>query len=247
MARHIPSCALAWIELLPKEITLLHGPGCPVCVTAIELIDKAIAIAQRPDVIFCSFGDMLRVPGSTRDLLSVKSRGRRRAHRVQPAGCAQDGPEHTLKSRSSSLPSGSRPPRRQMPWPSTRPRGWASPTSRSWSRMCWSLRPWKPPLSAVPACAGVPGRGACLHHGYTEYEPIAKQYHVPIVVTGFEPVDILQGVYLCVKQLEEGRAEVENAYSRCVRPRRQPGGAAPYPGGLLRRASQVARHGRDPQ
>jgi len=206
-------------EMLPREITLIHGPGCPVCVTPIELLDKAVAIAARPGVIFCSFGDMLRVPGSRKDLLTVKSEGGdvrivyspmdavalARQHAERQVVFFAVGFETTAPANAMAVAQAARlglenfsvlvshvlvPPaiRAVLSSPSNRVQGF---------------------LAAGHVCTVT---------GMDEYRPIAQQYRVPIVVTGFEPLDILQGVLMCVKQLEAGRCEVENQYARSVRP-----------------------------
>jgi hydrogenase expression/formation protein HypD len=205
-------------ELLPPGITLVHGPGCPVCVTPIELIDKAIEIATRPDVIFCSFGDMLRVPGTHDDLLSVKARGGNvrivyspldaltiaREHPAQQVVFFAVGFETTAPANAMAVYQA----RRQE-------------IANFSVLVAHVLVP--PAMEALLASADNRVQGflaaghVCTIMGYAEYEPIARQHHVPIVVTGFEPLDILQGVYMCIKQLEEGRAEVENQYTRWVR------------------------------
>jgi hydrogenase expression/formation protein HypD len=205
-------------ELLPPEITLLHGPGCPVCVTPLDLIDKAITIAGRPDVIFCSFGDMLRVPGSTRDLLSVK---------------AQGGDVRLVYSPLDAVKLAQANPERQVVFfavgfETTAPAN-AMAVFQAWRLKLTNFSVLVSHVLVPPALEALlssPHRQVqgflaaghvCAVMGYTEYEPIARAYQVPIVVTGFEPLDILQGVLLCVKQLEEGRAEVENQYTRAVR------------------------------
>jgi hydrogenase expression/formation protein HypD len=204
-------------ELLPKSVTLVHGPGCPVCVTPLELIDKAIAIASRPEVIFCSFGDMLRVPGSDGDLFSVKARGgdiRIVYSPLDALDLARKNPgkevvffavgfETTAPANAMAVFQASREGVRNFSIlvshvlvPPAMEAILSSPTNRVQGF-----------LAAGHVCAVM---------GYTEYPPIAARYKVPIVVTGFEPLDLLQGIYLCLKQLEEGRHEVENAYARAV-------------------------------
>ncbi|MCS7197253.1 MAG: hydrogenase formation protein HypD [Candidatus Bipolaricaulota bacterium] len=205
-------------ELLPKQITLVHGPGCPVCVTPIEIIDKAIEIAARPNVIFCSFGDMLRVPGSTTDLLSVK---------------AQGGDVRIVYSPLDALKIAKENPDREVVFfavgfETTAPAN-AMAVHQAYLQnvknfsllVAHVLVP--PAMEAILSSPNNRVQGflaaghVCTVMGYTEYEPIAKKYRVPIVVTGFEPLDILQGIYMCVKQLEEGRYDVENQYTRSVR------------------------------
>jgi len=205
-------------ELLPKQVTLLHGPGCPVCVTPLELIDKAVEIASRPDTIFCSFGDMLRVPGSAKDLLTVKAEGGDvrivysplDALKIARENCGREvvffavGFETTAPANAMAVYQAER-----------------AGVKNFSLLVSHVLVP--PALEAILSSGPSRVQGflaaghVCTVMGYTEYEPIAREHHVPIIVTGFEPLDILQGIYLCVKQLEEGRAEVENQYSRAVR------------------------------
>ncbi|MBC6950618.1 hydrogenase formation protein HypD, partial [candidate division KSB1 bacterium] len=202
-------------ELLPKTITLVHGPGCPVCVTSLELIDKAIAIASRPEVVFCSFGDMLRVPGSEKDLLSVKAAG---------------GDVRIVYSPLDALKLARANPDRQVVFfavgfETTAPANamaiyQAAEQNVTNFSVLVSHVLVPPAMEAILASPHNRVQGflaaghVCTVMGYEAYYPLAAKYHVPIVVTGFEPVDILQGVYLCIKQLEEGRAEVENQYTR---------------------------------
>jgi hydrogenase expression/formation protein HypD len=204
-------------ELLPPEITLVHGPGCPVCVTPIELIDEALAIAARTGVIFCSFGDMLRVPGSAADLLSVKANG---------------GDVRIVYSPLDAVRLALQNPQREVVFfavgfETTAPaNAMAVHQARELGLRNFSLlvaHVLVPP--AMEAILSEPDHRVqgflaaghvCTVMGYTEYEPIAAKYRVPIVVTGFEPVDILQGVLMAVRQLESGRAEVENQYARSV-------------------------------
>jgi hydrogenase expression/formation protein HypD len=205
-------------ELLPKEITLVHGPGCPVCVTPVELINKAIAIASRPEVIFCSFGDMLRVPGTEKDLLSVKAAG---------------GDVRIVYSPLDALKLARENPTRQVVFfavgfETTAPaNAMAVFQARRQNVANFSMLVSHvlvpPAMEAVLSSPANRVQGflaaghVCTVMGYTEYEPIAARYHCPIVVTGFEPLDILQGVAMCVRQLEQGRAGVENQYARSVR------------------------------
>jgi hydrogenase expression/formation protein HypD len=206
-------------ELLPPAVTLIHGPGCPVCVTPVELIDKAIAIAARPEVIFCSFGDMLRVPGSHGDLLAVKSAG---------------GGVRIVYSPLDTLRLARENPGREVVFFAVGFETTAPATAMAvYQAAQQGLRNFSLLVShvlvppAMEALLSSPSNRVqgflaaghvCTVMGYQEYEPITRKYRVPIVVTGFEPLDILQGVYLCVRQLEEGRAEVENQYARAVRP-----------------------------
>ncbi|RMH74848.1 MAG: hydrogenase formation protein HypD [Calditrichaeota bacterium] len=204
--------------LLPEEITLVHGPGCPVCVTPIELIDRAIHIAKRPDVIFCSFGDMLRVPGSSEDLFSVKAAGGDVRIVYSPLDAVKLAQEHPDKQVVFfGVGFETTAPATAMAVHQAKMLG----LNNFSLLVSHVLVP--PAMEAILSSPQNKVQGflaaghVCTVMGYTEYYPIAKKYHVPIVVTGFEPLDILQGIYMCVKQLEEGRAEVENQYARAVR------------------------------
>ena len=205
-------------ELLPKDVELVHGPGCPVCVTPLELIDKAIEIASRPNVIFCSFGDMLRVPGSEKDLLIVKANGgdvRIVYSPLDAVKIARDNPDKEVVFFAVGFETTA--PANAMAVYQASEMG-----VRNFSILVSHVLV-PPAIEAVmssPQCrvqAFLAAGHVCTVMGYTEYEPLAKKYNVPIVVTGFEPLDILHGIYMCVKQLEEGRAEVENQYARAVR------------------------------
>ena len=205
-------------ELLPKEVELVHGPGCPVCVTPLELIDKALQIAAQPAVIFCSFGDMLRVPGSGGDLFSVKASG---------------GDVRIVYSPTDAVQIAIQNPDKQVVFfavgfETTAPANAMSVfLAKQMGLTNYSVlvsHVLVPP--AMEVILGSPDNRVqgflaaghvCTVMGYEEYEPIAKKYKVPIVVTGFEPLDLLQGIYMCVAQLEEGRYEVENQYARAVR------------------------------
>jgi hydrogenase expression/formation protein HypD len=205
-------------QFLPPMLTLVHGPGCPVCVTPVELIDKAGEIASLPGVIFCSFGDMLRVPGSKRDLLSVKASG---------------GDVRVVYSPLDALKLARQFPQRQVVFfavgfETTAPaNAMAVYQARSEKIENFSVLvahvlvpPAMEAILAEPAneVQGFLAAGhVCTIMGYREYEPIAQKYRVPIVVTGFEPLDILQGIHMCIGQLERGQAEVENQYARAVR------------------------------
>jgi hydrogenase expression/formation protein HypD len=205
-------------ELLPGAVTLVHGPGCPVCVTPAEIVDEAIELAGRPGVIFCSFGDMLRVPGSGRlDLLSVKAAG---------------GDVRIVYSPLDAVALAQRHPDREVVFfavgfETTAPaNAMAAYRAKRAGLANFSLlvsHVLVPPAieailsSPVNRVQGFLAAGhVCTVMGYTEYEPIAAKYGVPIVVTGFEPVDILQGLFHCVRALEDGRVDVENQYSRVV-------------------------------
>lgn len=205
-------------ELLPQQITLIHGPGCPVCVTPLEMIDKALEIAARPEVIFTSFGDMLRVPGSTTDLLSVKAKG---------------GDVRMVYSPLDAVKLAEQNPAREVVFfgvgfettaPATAMAVFqaAQKSSKNFSMLISHVLvpPAIEALMSSPNCrvqAFLAAGHVCAIMGYEEYPPLAAKYRVPIVVTGFEPLDILQGILMCVQQLESGRAEVENQYTRAVR------------------------------
>ncbi len=204
--------------LLPPEISLVHGPGCPVCVTPLEVLDQAVAIAARPDVIFCSFGDMLRVPGSQTDLFQVKSNGgdvRIVYSPVDAVKIARENPKKEVVFFAVGFETTA--PANAMAVHRAKEEG----ITNFSILVSHVLVP--PAMEAILSShhnrvQGFLAAGhVCTVMGYREYEPLARRYHVPIVVTGFEPTDILQGVYLCVRQLEEGRAEVENQYARSVR------------------------------
>jgi hydrogenase expression/formation protein HypD len=205
-------------ELLPPTVTLVHGPGCPVCVTPLELIEKAIEIASLPNVMFCSFGDMLRVPGVSKDLLTVKAAG---------------GDVRIVYSPLDALKLAIENPQREVVFfavgfettaPANAMAVYQARQQRVTNFSILVSHVLVPPAmeailsSAENRVQGFLAAGhVCAVMGYLEYEPIARKYSVPIIVTGFEPVDILQGIYMCVMQLEQGRAEVENQYSRSVR------------------------------
>jgi len=205
-------------ELLPKDIELVHGPGCPVCVTPIELIDAALDIAARPDVIFCSFGDMLRVPGTHHDLLQIKAHGGDVRIVYSPLDAVTLARQH-LDRQVVFFAVGfeTTAPANAMAVYQARQQGLTN------FSLLVSHVLVPPAMTAILASPHNRVQGflaaghVCTVMGYTEYEPLARRYHVPIVVTGFEPLDILQGVYMCVRQLESGRAEVENQYTRSVR------------------------------
>jgi len=206
-------------EVLPRELTLIHGPGCPVCVTPLEILDTAIAIASRPGVIFCSFGDMLRVPGSAKDLLTVKSEGgdvRIVYSPMDAVALAQRQSEREVVFLAVGFETTA--PANAMAVLQADRLGLANFSVL----VSHVLVP--PALRAVMESPGCRVQGflapghVCAVMGTDEYRPIAHDYRVPIVVTGFEPLDILRGVTMCLRQLEEGRAEVEIQYTRAVRP-----------------------------
>jgi hydrogenase expression/formation protein HypD len=205
-------------EILPPEVELVHGPGCPVCVTALEMIDRAHAIASRPDVIFCSFGDMLRVPGSRGDLLQLKAQGsdvRIVYSPLDAVNLAAAHPERQVVFFAIGFET-TAPPNAMAVWQARRRK-----LTNFSVLVSHVLVP--PMITAILQAPGNRVRGflgpghVCTVMGCGEYEPIARRYHVPIVVTGFEPLDLLEGVLRTVRQLEAGRAEVENQYARAVR------------------------------
>ncbi|HUI63955.1 MAG TPA: hydrogenase formation protein HypD [Bacteroidota bacterium] len=205
-------------SLLPPDLTLVHGPGCPVCVTPLEIIDKAIAIASRPDVLFTSFGDMLRVPGSSADLLAVKAEQGNVRMVYSPLDAvkiAQENPERKVVFFGVGFETTA--PANAMSVFQAKRLG-----LKNFSLLCSHVL--VPP--AIEAILSGPSNRVqgflaaghvCTVMGYEQYIPLARRYGVPIVVTGFEPVDILQGIYMTVMQLESKRAEVENQYARVVR------------------------------
>lgn len=204
-------------EALPEGVRMIHGPGCPVCVTPLEQVDKALAIAARPDVIFTSYGDMLRVPGSTTDLLALRARGAD----VRIVYSPLDAVRVALAN-----------PDRQVVFfavgfETTAPAN-AMAVAESARRGIDNFSVLVSHVLVPPAMTALldsPGNRVqaflaaghvCAVMGWTEYEPIAARYRVPIVVTGFEPLDLLEGILMAVRQLEEGRWEVENQYVRAV-------------------------------
>ncbi len=204
-------------QLLPDKVTLVHGPGCPVCVTPIEYIDKAIEIAEIPGVIFCSYGDMLRVPGTTSDLLAAKSRGgdvRIVYSPMDAVEIARVNPEHQVVFFAVGFET-TAPANAMAVYQACRQQ-----LANFSMLVSHVLVP--PALEAILSSATNRVQGflaaghVCTIMGWEEYIALAHKYHVPIVVTGFEPVDILQGVYMCLQQLEAGCAKVENQYSRVV-------------------------------
>ncbi len=204
-------------ELLPPGIRLIHGPGCPVCVTSLELIDKSIEIASNQNVIFCSFGDMLRVPGSKKDLLQVKAEGgdvRMMYSPLDAIKIARDTPDKEVVFFAVGFETTA--PANAMAVYQAKEQG-----IKNFSILVSHVLV-PPAMEAILSSKNNLVQGflaaghVCAVMGYNEYYPIAEKYKVPIVVTGFEPLDILQGIYMTVKQLEEGRYEVENQYSRAV-------------------------------
>jgi hydrogenase expression/formation protein HypD len=206
-------------EILPRQIELVHGPGCPVCVTAMEMIDRAHAIASRPNVIFCSFGDMLRVPGSRGDLLQVKSNGgdvRIVYSPLDAVNLAAANPTKNVVFFAIGFET-TAPPNAMAVWLAHKRK------LKNFSVLVSHVLV-PPSMTAILQSPGNRVQGflgpghVCTVMGISEYEPIARRYRVPIVITGFEPVDMLEGVFLTVRQLEAGQATVENQYSRAVLP-----------------------------
>ena len=205
-------------DLLPEDITLVHGPGCPVCVTPLEMIDRAVAIAQRSEVMLCSFGDMLRVPGSTQSLFDAKAAGADVRIVYSPLDALQ-------LARSN--------PTRQVVFFAV---GFETTAPANAMAICEAERgriqnfsmlvshvlvpPAMEAILSSPDCrvqAFLAAGHVCMVMGFEEYLPISRKYRVPIVVTGFEPLDLLEGVQMAVAQLESGRVDVENQYARAVR------------------------------
>lgn len=206
-------------QLLPSQIELIHGPGCPVCVTPLEQVDKAIALASRPDVIFTSYGDMLRVPGSRGDLFSVKARGGDVRIVYSPLDAlriAQANPDRQVVFFGIGFETTA--PANAMAVLQAKSQGIAN-FSMLVSHVTVPAAVTALLESPDVQIDGLLAAGhVCTVMGFREYLPLADTYHIPITVTGFEPVDIARGILLCVRQLEEGRAGVENAYERLVLP-----------------------------
>ncbi|MFC5720914.1 hydrogenase formation protein HypD [Streptomyces gamaensis] len=205
-------------ELLPAGIRMVHGPGCPVCVTPLETLDRAMAVAARPGVILTSFGDMLRVPGSHTDLLALRARG---------------ADVRVVYSPMDAVRLAERHPEREVVFLAV---GFETTAPANAMAVLHAARlglanfsllvshvlvpPAMTALLDSPECevqAFLAAGHVCAVMGWTEYEPIVAEYQVPVVVTGFEPMDLLEGILMAVRQLEEGRAEVENQYVRAVR------------------------------
>jgi hydrogenase expression/formation protein HypD len=204
-------------RMLPDSIELVHGPGCPVCVTSLEMIDRAHAIAAREGVIFTSFGDMLRVPGSGGDLLRLKSRGADVRVVYAPLDAvriARENPDRKVVFFGIGFETTA--PANAMAVKTARRLG-----VRNFSMLVSHVLV-PPAIASILMTAGNrvqaflgPGH-VCAVMGTREYEALSASYRVPIVVTGFEPIDILEGIYMAVRQLEAGRAELENQYVRTV-------------------------------
>jgi hydrogenase expression/formation protein HypD len=205
-------------EILPDKIELVHGPGCPVCVTSLEMIDRAHAIASRPGVIFTSFGDMLRVPGSRGDLLQLKSQGadiRIVYSPLDAVNLAAANPDKQVVFFAIGFET-TAPPNAMAVWMAKKR------NLKNFSVLVSHVLV-PPSMTAILQARGNRVQGflgpghVCTVMGCSEYHPIASRYHVPIVITGFEPVDMLEGVLMTVRQLEAGEARVENQYARAVR------------------------------
>lgn len=205
------------LEMLPKEITMVHGPGCPVCVTPISIIDEAVFLAKRPEVILCSFGDMLRVPGSEKSLLQAKAEGadvRIVYSPLEAVKLAKENPDREVVFLA-------------VGFETTAPANALSVIQankagiKNYSILASHVLV-PPAMEAIlsdpetTVNAFLAAGHVCTIMGIDEYFPITEKYNVPIVVTGFEPVDLLQGIYMAVKQLEAGEAKVENQYARVV-------------------------------
>jgi hydrogenase expression/formation protein HypD len=204
-------------QLLPREIELVHGPGCPVCVTPLELIDKALAIASQPEVIFTSFGDMLRVPGSGQDLFHVRAAGgdvRVVYSPLDAVRLAQENPDRQIVFFAIGFETTA--PANAMAALQARTLG-----LRNFSLLVSQVRV-PPAIRTILASPGNRVQGflaaghVCAVMGTWEYPPLAREFGVPIVVTGFEPLDLAQGILRTVQLLEAGEPRVENAYSRAV-------------------------------
>ena len=205
-------------ELLENAVEMIHGPGCPVCVTPLEQIDKALLLAARPDVIFTSFGDMLRVPGSQCDLQQIRSRG----GQVRVVYSPLDALELAIKNPDKQVVFFA------VGFETTAPAN-AMAVHRARELGVPNFSVLVSHVTVPPAMVAIldsPGNRVqgflaaghvCTIMGWSEYDPIAAKFRVPIVVTGFEPLDILEGIWMAVKQLEEGRHEVENQYVRAVK------------------------------
>jgi hydrogenase expression/formation protein HypD len=204
-------------QILPPEVELIHGPGCPVCVTPLETIDRALAIAARPGVIFCSFGDMLRVPGSQENLFSVKGRGADVRVVYSPLDAvklARDNPGREVVFLAIGFETTA--PANAMAVKVARQQGLAN------FSMLVSHVLVPPAIEAIMRSPGnrvqafLAAGHVCSVMGTWQYPPLAERFGVPIVVTGFEPLDLLEGIRRAVVQLEAGRHDLENAYPRVV-------------------------------
>ena len=234
-------------QMLPPEINLIHGPGCPVCVTPLELVDKAIALASLPEVIFTSYGDMLRVPGSARDLFAVKAAGGDVRIVYSPLDAlkiAQDNPDKTVVFFAIGFETTA--PANAMAVLQAKAQGLTN------FAVLVSHVTVPAAITALMDSPDVQVDGflaaghVCTVMGYWEYEPLAEKYRIPIVVTGFEPVDILHGILDCVRGI--GSRQVRGP--ECLRPlghaRRQPARPGRHPESLRDDRPGLARHRRHP-
>lgn len=205
-------------DLLPESINLIHGPGCPVCVTPLEMIDKAVTIASQNNVVFTSYGDMLRVPGSEYDLLSVKAKGadvRIVYSSLEALKIAEENPSKEVVFFAVGFET-TAPPNAMSVLESKRR------NIQNFSIICSHVLV-PPAIKALLSSnnsriqAFLAAGHVCTVMGYEEYIPIAEKFKVPIIVTGFEPLDILEGIFMAIKQLESGMYFVENQYSRSVK------------------------------
>ncbi len=205
-------------KLVPSTLSIVHGPGCPVCVTPLDIIEKAILIASKPNVIFTSFGDMLRVPGNSTDLLHVKAAGgdvRIVYSPLDAVTIAQKNPDKEVVFFAVGFET-TAPANAMAVWQAYRN------NLKNFSILCSHVLV-PPAMEALLSSAQNRVQGflaaghVCTVMGYEEYIPLAKKYKVPMVVTGFEPIDILHGTLMLITQLEEGRYEVENQYARVVK------------------------------
>jgi hydrogenase expression/formation protein HypD len=206
------------LQQLPANLRVVHGPGCPVCVTPLQEIDEALELASRPEVTFCSFGDMLRVPGSTTDLLRVRSEG---------------GDVRVVYSPLDALAVARREPRREVVFFAV---GFETTAPATALAVRQAKREGLTNFSLLVSHVLVPpaleqilrhptrrvqgflaAGHVCTVMGFEEYESLAERYRVPIVVTGFEPIDLLQGLWMLTRQLERGQCRVENQYARAVK------------------------------
>lgn len=210
-------------QMLPESVTLLHGPGCPVCVTPAEIIDKATEIALQKKVIFCSFGDMLRVPGSSRDLLSARAEGAD----VRIVYSPLDSVKIATENRSREIVFFA------IGFETTAPAN-AMAVREAARRKLPNFTILNAQVLIPPAMAAILAAGDCLVQaflapghvctvtGFEEYEHLVSEYHIPIVITGFEPFDIARGIQMTIAQLENGEVRLENQYARSVKPEGNP-------------------------
>jgi hydrogenase expression/formation protein HypD len=210
-------------QLLPEGVEMIHGPGCPVCVTPLEILDRALAIAAKPGVVFCSFGDMIRVPGSQEDLFAVKSRGGDIRVVYSPLDAlriARENPDKQVVFFGVGFETTA--PANAMTVKLAREQG-----IENFSLLVSHVLV-PPAIRAImdaPTCRvqGFLAAGhVCTVMGLSEYEPLVERYRVPIVATGFEPLDVLEGIRRVLHQLEDGRAELDNAYPRAVQAQGNP-------------------------